>query len=520
MESPKKFRQGAVRILNTVLDKIFQGTTKDFVTSSANVGKQVETMLNEAYGENTDVKEGGLSKSARQIMTTYMQTLFTTTAKDLGVLPEQVFAEYGPKSVLTPADATRTADGKLQVTSDRAKQLFFKGTKSSYAMTIGERLQNQFAKPSKGISEQELNASIRQGHNGSKRTLLDFIRKTLSTIGEAVPENERISKGEFERRLKNEKLGYIHISPRSARELSGEVAQYAEEMKALVYLEDVLKDGDFSGWKPNTKTDKKPNVASYGVLSKFAKIDGRICRIDATIEKYKDGKLFYYLRMKKLPSKVASSSFKQDGQPSRFVHLAPSLANPAEGFTADSTLSVSYVQDTIGEWFPDVRAIATWTGANRSTFLHETGHMFLDMRTKIAVKLKAKKDSGAELTKGEQHLLDSLESALDWLGTNLEPFSRINIDEQCPIHEKFANSYVNFLLRVRVFLALDPNVSELLCQMCQQEFGVAENTLISEQEKKIIGALLDDFYETPAWVFPILWAIAQAQNSEDICQVA
>lgn len=52
------------------------------------------------------------------------QTLFSTVAKDLGVLPEQVFAEYGPKSVLTPADATRTADGKLQVTSDRAKRLF------------------------------------------------------------------------------------------------------------------------------------------------------------------------------------------------------------------------------------------------------------------------------------------------------------------------------------------------------------------------------------------------------------
>ena len=96
-----------------LLNKIFQGTTQDFVTSSANVGKQIETMLGEAYGENMDVKDGGMSKSERQIMTTYLQTLFTTTAKDLGVLPEQAFAEYGPKSVLTPADATRTAEGKL-----------------------------------------------------------------------------------------------------------------------------------------------------------------------------------------------------------------------------------------------------------------------------------------------------------------------------------------------------------------------------------------------------------------------
>lgn len=442
----QSLEQTAAQETSERLAQTLEGVTGDFATSSANVGKQVETMLNEAYGENTDVKTGGMSKSARQIMTTYLQTLFSTVAKDLGVLPEQVFAEYGPKSVLTPADATHTADGKLQVTSDRAKQLFTKSTNSSYAMTIGDRLQNQFAKPSKSVSEQELSASIRQGHNGPKRSLRDFIRKTLSTIGEAVPENERISKGDFERRLKNEKLGYIHISPRSARELSGEVALYADEMKALVYLEDVLKSGDFSGWKPNTKTDKKPNVVGYGVLSKLARIDGRVCRIDATIEKYKDGKLFYYLRMKKLPSKVASSSFKQGDQHSRFAHLAPSLENPVGGLNSNSTLSVSYVQGTIGEWFPDVRAIATWTGANRSTFLHETGHMFLDMRTRIAVKLKAKKDSGVELTKGEQHLLDSLEATMKWLGTDLDSFSKMSVDQQRPMHEKFARTYEAYVM--------------------------------------------------------------------------
>ncbi len=85
-------------------------------------------------------------------------------------------------------------------------------------------------------------------------------------------------------------------------------------------------------------------------------------------------------------------------------------------------------QDSIGDWFPDVRAIATWTGANRSTFLHETGHMFLDMRTRIAVKLKVKKDSGVELTKDEQHLLNSLEATMKWLGTDLDSFSKMSVD--------------------------------------------------------------------------------------------
>ena len=318
--------------------------------------------------------------------------------------------------------------------------------------------------------------------------------------------------------LRMEKLGYIHISPRSARVLSGEVALYAEEMKALVYLEDVLKSGDFSGWKPSTKTDKKPNVVGYGVLSKLARIDGRVRRIDATIEKYKDGKLFYYLRMKKLPSKVASSSFKQGDQHSRFAHLAPPLENPIEGLNSDSTLSVSYVQGTIGEWFPDVRAIATWTGANHSTFLYETGHMFLDMRTRIAVKLKAKKDSEVELTKGEQHLLNSLEATMKRFGTDLDSFSKMSVDQQRPMHEKFAQTFVSFLLGSCPAPVLDPSVPEMLCHRYQEAFGAEENPRVLAKAELVISEMLTYYHETPTWVFPVLWKSMQVQNRETVCQ--
>ncbi len=103
-------------------------------------------------------------------------------------------------------------------------------------------------------------------------------------------------------------------------------------------------------------------------------------------------------------------------------------------------------QNTIGDWFPDVRAIATWTGANRSTFLHETGHMFLDMRVRIAIALKAKKESGTELTKGEQHLLETAEAAMTWLGTDLDSFSKMSIEAQRPMHKKFARTYEAYVM--------------------------------------------------------------------------
>lgn len=175
-------------------------------------------------------------------------------------------------------------------------------------------------------------------------------------------------------------------------------------------------------------------------------------------------------------------------------------------------------QGTIGECFPDVRAIATWTGANRSTFLHETGHMFLDMRTRIAVKLKAKKDSGVELTKGEQHLLDSLEVTMKWLGTDLDSFSKMSVDQQRPMHEKFAQTFVTFLLGSCPAPVLDSSVPEMLCHRYQEAFGAEENPRVLAKAGLVISEMLTYYHETPTWVFPVLWKSMQVQNRETVCQ--
>ena len=490
-----------------LLNKIFQGTTQDFVTSSANVGKQIETMLDEAYGENTDTKAGGMSKSARQIMTTYLQMLFTTTAKDLGVLPEQVFAEYGLKSVLTPADATRTAEGKLQVTSDRAKQLF-SGKQTDALHMTSKVFEGDFA-------------SFMLNAKDSERFV---VRTPLSQATADLLSQLGIPTDDVEIQITSDRRAHPYNSGHvlSASKWLDALNLPAEATSAKV--EKTFKDGQAISLQ-KVGSDGKPLEAIYVVTHNPNRKDAKT-RLNF-VTAYRVGENLSKPDVATARG-VARLDFEsrhmRDSMPERAYDTAQKRAvgfdSVSETVSRSTKSKQGFPQGTIGEWFPDIRAIATWTGANRSTFLHETGHMFLDMRTKIAVKLKAKKASGVELTKGEQHLLDSTESAMKWLGTDLESFSKMDVDKQRPMHEKFANSYVNFLLGIRVVPMLDPNVLELLCQMCQKGFGVAEHTLVSEQEKKIIEALLDDFYETPAWVFPILSAIAQAQNSEDIRQAA
>lgn len=429
----QSLEQTAAQETSERLAQTLEGVTGDFATSSANVGKQIETMLNEAYGENTDVKTGGMSKSSRQIMTTYLQTLFSTVAKDLGVLPEQVFAEYGPKSVLTPADATRTADGKLQVTSDRAKQLFTGKQTDALHMT-SKVFEGDFA-------------SFMLNAKDSERFV---VRTPLSQATNNLLNQLGIPANDVEIQITSDRRAHPYNSGHalSADNWLDALNLPAEATSAKV--EKTFKDGQAISLQ-KVGSDGKPLEAIYVVTHNPNRKDAKT-RLNF-VTAYPTGEK---------PSKpdvatareVARSDFKsrhmRDSMPERAYDAAQKRAvgfdSVSETVSRSTKSKQGFPQGTIGEWFPDVRAIATWTGANRSTFLHETGHMFLDMRTRIAVKLKAKKDSGVELTKGEQHLLDSLEATMKWLGTDLDSFSKMSVDQQRPMHEKFARTYEAYIM--------------------------------------------------------------------------
>ncbi len=106
---------------------------------------------------------------------------------------------------------------------------------------------------------------------------------------------------------------------------------------------------------------------------------------------------------------------------------------------------------TLGEFLPSARVIIQWAGANRSTFLHETGHLFLNMRVQMARDLLA---SGQELTPSQQYFVDGTKKAMQWLGTDLDAFLAMSANEARPMHEKFARSYEAYLME-----GLAPNKS-------------------------------------------------------------
>ncbi len=394
------------------LSQSLEGVTGEFATSSANVGKRVENMLTEAYGDNTDVKAGGMSSSARKLAVTYLQTLFTNIAKDLGVLPEQVFDKYGPQMFLSPADATRTADGKLQITSDRAKGLFAKGATHAFGMPVPKEfgpVLTQFAgKPKEALAE------LRKRKTGAATNVYAFQGKPVGICYGKPGDAKNAFKGGY---------GLSHIDAKHPG-----VADNLQEILDNSVI-DSSKDGRLSLWDGKHSVAIALNWMGDGTSGSWV--------ITAYVNQSRLG------QTSNSQSNMVATETSESGGLTLSPEASQSLNQSIESFQKDIN---SLSQNTIGDWFPDVRAIATWAGANRSTFLHETGHMFLDMRVRIAIALKAKKVSGAELTKGEQHLLETAEAAMVWLGTDLESFSKMSINEQRPMHEKFARSYEAYLM--------------------------------------------------------------------------
>jgi len=95
-----------------------------------------------------------------------------------------------------------------------------------------------------------------------------------------------------------------------------------------------------------------------------------------------------------------------------------------------------------GAFTPDRWNIALLKGADLSTFLHETGHAFLEMQFDMAGKLQAID----ELTEGERGLLSDADALLSWFGLrDLAEWQSLDFEERRHHHEKFARGFEAYL---------------------------------------------------------------------------
>lgn len=125
------------------------------------------------------------------------------------------------------------------------------------------------------------------------------------------------------------------------------------------------------------------------------------------------------------------------GEPSTvFVAFDPTQLKSVENFgTFDPTNPNIYKQGPRGTFSPSQLLLTLNENADLSTFLHESGHFFLEVMADLASQADA-----------PQQIRDDMAATLKWFGVpDLATWNSYSLDEKRPYHERWAESFEQYL---------------------------------------------------------------------------
>lgn len=98
-------------------------------------------------------------------------------------------------------------------------------------------------------------------------------------------------------------------------------------------------------------------------------------------------------------------------------------------------VSGAYAQDARGMYTPAERMITLFGNADESTFVHESGHYFLDVMTDVAMRSDAPEQVRADI-----------QTLMDWFGLkDIDEWNGLSLEEKRQFHEQFARGFEQYL---------------------------------------------------------------------------
>jgi len=92
--------------------------------------------------------------------------------------------------------------------------------------------------------------------------------------------------------------------------------------------------------------------------------------------------------------------------------------------------------------------LSLFKGADLSTFIHESGHFFLEVQMDLAARIQAQIDEGATVSEGERSIIEDANKLLAWFGvkgdetrTALAEWATMGLETKRPHHEQFARGF-------------------------------------------------------------------------------
>ena len=97
-----------------------------------------------------------------------------------------------------------------------------------------------------------------------------------------------------------------------------------------------------------------------------------------------------------------------------------------------------------GSFNPATNTIALLQAADLSSFLHESGHFFLEVMTDMAASVQTY--DADQLTEGERGVLRDVQALMRWFGLrDINEWAALDFEEKRAYHEKFAESFELYL---------------------------------------------------------------------------
>lgn len=230
-----------------------------------------------------------------------------------------------------------------------------------------------------------------------------------------------------------------------------------QKIRLFAALPDLLKNGEIVRSKPPSDIDRETNVKAYHYLEGTVRIGDRDVRVDVTLREDDKGNLYYNHNPRKEDGPLAQEDRAAP------AHKAGGLSNQA-GTRAENVAPSSgdlnlhvlgggeggAVQR--GSFDPATKTITLFKDANLSTFIHESGHFFLDTLAARAAGADAPAQVKADMA-----------TVLKWFGVeSLERWRSMSLDEQRDSHERFARGFEAYLLEGR---APTPELQPLFSRM-------------------------------------------------------
>lgn len=144
-------------------------------------------------------------------------------------------------------------------------------------------------------------------------------------------------------------------------------------------------------------------------------------------------------------AQIKVKEYKESDEDSRREAVA-SLSKQLDDETGGKVLFQDKSASNRGYFNPSTNVIGLLQNADLSTFLHESGHYFLEMQFQLASELAMAQSNGESLTQGEQEFLADNQKLLDWMGvSSMSEWHNLDFEEKRSYHEQFARGFEAYL---------------------------------------------------------------------------